>query len=169
MPDRPMSDPQRSQPPPHAGGGALFGFIGIAFLGALSGAFGAPGEWYEQLTKPAWNPPPWLFGPVWTVLYLTIGISAWWIVRVAGWRRSRGALVAWAIQMTLNIAWTPVFFGLHQMAVALGVIVAMWLAIVATIIAFMRLHRPAGLLLLPYLGWVAFATVLNGTLWWLNR
>lgn len=165
QPDSSSPDDSRAQ---SVGWGMLLVFLGISFLGALSGVAGAPGEWYDELTKPVWNPPPWIFGPVWTVLYIAIGTSAWWVVRTVGWRRSRAALTAWSVQMVLNIAWTPVFFGLHQMAIALGIIVAMWVAILATIIAFMRLHRPAGLLLIPYLGWVGFATALNATLWWLN-
>jgi tryptophan-rich sensory protein len=161
--------PDSSSGRPHAGPTELIGFILVAFLGAAAAAFGMPGEWFEGLNKPSWNPPAWLFGPVWTVLYITIGTSAWWMVRHVGWQRARPALIVWSVQMVLNIAWTPVFFGLHQPAVALVIIVAMWLAILATIVAFARLHKPAGLLLIPYLAWVSFATALNAALWWLNR
>lgn len=102
---------------------------------------------------------------MWTALYAMMGVSAWLV-----WRRgnARGALALWLLQLSFNAAWTPVFFGLHWMGVALIIIIAMWLAILATILAFRRHSRAAAMLLVPYLLWVSFATVLNATLWHLN-
>ena len=144
---------------------ALAAWVLLSFAASSSGAFFAPGEWYASLNKPSFNPPGWVFGPVWTALYLSMGVSAWLI-----WRRgnARGALALWSLQLVLNASWTPVFFGLHWLGVALCIIIAMWLAILATLLAFWRVRRPAALLLVPYLMWVGFATVLNAALWHLN-
>lgn len=143
----------------------LAGWVLLAFAASASGAFFSPGEWYATLNKPSFNPPGWVFGPVWTALYTMMGVSAWLV-----WRRgnARGALALWLLQLSFNAAWTPVFFGLHWMGVALAVIIAMWLAILATMLAFRRHSRPATLLLAPYLLWVGFATVLNAALRQLN-
>jgi translocator protein len=144
---------------------ALAGWVLLAFAASASGAFITPGEWYASLNKPSFNPPGWVFGPVWTALYAMMGFSAWLV-----WRRgnARRPLTLWLLQLALNAAWTPVFFGLHWMGVALVIIIAMWLAILATILAFWKRSRAAALLLVPYLLWVGFATVLNAALWHLN-
>jgi tryptophan-rich sensory protein len=144
---------------------ALAGFIALTFLAPLAGASSPPGDWYRTLVKPSWNPPAWIFGPVWTFLYLTIGVAAWGVWKRAGWHR---ALVPWAGQLALNAAWTPVFFGLRQMGWAFVVIVLLWGAIVATIAVFAKVERWTAWLLAPYLAWVSFATWLNFTLWRLN-
>ncbi|MBX3460047.1 MAG: tryptophan-rich sensory protein [Planctomycetes bacterium] len=143
----------------------LAGWVLLSFGASASGAFFSPGEWYAALDKPSFNPPGWVFGPVWTALYLMMGVSAWLV-----WRRGNAwrALALWLVQLALNAAWTPFFFGLHWMGVALCIIIAMWLAILATILAFRRHARAAALLLVPYLLWVSFATVLNAALWHLN-
>ncbi|WP_266077672.1 TspO/MBR family protein [Haladaptatus caseinilyticus] len=120
--------------------------------------------WYTTLQKPAFTPPSWVFGPVWTTLYLLTGIALYLV-----WRRgNRGALVIFAVQLALNAAWTLVFFGMRWPAGGLVVIVALLVAIGATIVAFTRVDRRAGLLLVPYALWVSFATVLNYELWRLN-
>ncbi|MCA8936575.1 MAG: tryptophan-rich sensory protein [Planctomycetes bacterium] len=144
---------------------ALIGWVLLSFAPSLTGVFFGPGDWYRQLEKPFFNPPNWIFGPVWTTLYLLMGISAWLV-----WRRgsSGWALKLFIVQLALNALWTPVFFGLHALGAALIVIVAMWLAILATIIAFWKLSRPGAAMLIPYLLWVSFATLLNASLWWLN-
>ena len=147
---------------------ALAGFLALAFLPALVGARFVPGEWYLQLAKPAWTPPGWLFGPVWTVLYVTIGVAAWLVWRRTGLRGALAAWTAWAIQLVLNGAWSWIFFGLRQPGAALVEIVVLWLAILATVIGFWRLRPLAGGLLLPYLAWVSFATALNAAIWRLN-
>ncbi len=147
---------------------ALAMFVAVAFLPALIGARFTPGAWYLELAKPAWTPPGWLFGPVWTVLYVTIGVAAWLVWRQAGFRKAPLVWLAWGGQLVLNAAWSWIFFGLHAPGAALVEIIALWLAILATIAAFRRLRPIAGALLLPYLGWVGFATALNAAIWRLN-
>ena len=143
----------------------LLGFIVLTFLAPLAGAFTPPGAWYQTLNKPSWNPPPWIFGPVWTLLYLGMAVAAWLVWKRGGQGQ---ALRLYLVQLALNAAWTPVFFGAHQLGAAFIVIVCMWIAIFLTQRAFQAVSRPAGLLLLPYLAWVSFASVLNFTLWRLN-
>jgi translocator protein len=142
----------------------LAGLILITFCAPLSAIFTPPGEWYASLHKPAWNPPAWLFGPVWTALYLMMATAAWQVWRRAGGRPLR----LYFAQLTLNAAWTPVFFGAREMGWALLVILLLWAAILATLLAFRRASKPAAWLLAPYLAWVSFATFLNFTLWRMN-
>jgi len=148
---------------------ALAGFIGVCFLAAFVGGratMNSVGEWYPTLAKPSWNPPSWLFGPVWSLLYLMMGIAAWLV-----WRRgeSSGAMVIFGIQLVLNVAWSLLFFGWRNPLAGLVDIVLLWIAIVITMIWFARVDRVAGWLFAPYLAWVSFATMLNFTLWRLNR
>ena len=143
-------------------------FILLAFLPAVFGARFAPGEWYLELAKPAWTPPGWLFGPVWFVLYVTIGVAAWLVWRRARFGDAPVAWIAWGAQLVLNGAWSWIFFGLRAPGPALIEIVVLWLAILATILAFRRLRPVAAALLLPYLAWVGFATALNAAIWRLN-
>lgn len=149
---------------------ALAGWLALCFaaaaLGGLAGA--GPGAWYASLQKPSWNPPAWIFGPVWTVLYTLMALCAWLVWRRGGWTAQRGPLRLFLFQLALNAAWTPLFFGLHQPGWALLDILLLLAAIAATIRAFWPIHRPAALLLLPYLAWIAFATLLNFTLWRMN-
>lgn len=147
---------------------ALIGWIAACFAAAACGAAWPPGEWYGELAKPPWNPPAWLFGPVWTTLYLAMAVAVWRVGR-GGWSGRRRALACFLVQLGLNAAWTPVFFGLHALGGAVVVIVALLVAIAATIRSFTRHDRVAAWLLVPYLGWVGFATVLNVELWRLNR
>lgn len=144
---------------------ALAGWVALSWSAALSGIIFMPGEWYAGLNKPSWNPPNWLFGPVWTALYLSMGVSAWLV-----WQTGRGrpALALFLIQLVLNALWTPVFFGLKQPGAAFAVILAMWCAIAATLGAFWRQSSTAAALLVPYLAWVTFAGALNFTIWQLN-
>jgi translocator protein len=135
----------------------------VAVLGGLASA-SAP-ETYRALDLPPYAPPSWLFGPVWTVLYVMIGISGWLLWRAGGWG---AALTAWAAQLVLNLAWTPLFFASERYGWALVEIVVLWLAIVATIVLAWRVSRPAAWLLVPYLGWVTFATALNAGIVVLN-
>ncbi len=127
-----------------------------------------PGEWYAQLSKPAWNPPNWIFGPVWTALYLMMAVAAWRIWRLGGFGGQRRPLILFFIQLALNAAWSPLFFGLKEPGLAFAEILVLWLAIVLTIAAFRRADRLAAGLLVPYLAWVSFASVLNFTLWRMN-
>ena len=143
-------------------------FLAASFSAAVLGGLSAPDAWFDALEKPSWNPPGWVFGPVWTVLYAMIGTSGWLVWKAHGTDAIRWALVLWLVQLLLNAAWSPVFFGLHRPGTALIIIVTMWFAIAATIGAFWPLQRTAALLLLPYLAWVTFATALNASIWQLN-
>lgn len=147
---------------------ALAGFLVVAFLPAIVGARFVPGAWYQELLKPAWTPPGWLFGPVWTVLYVTIGVAAWLVWRRVGFGAAASAWWAWALQLLLNGAWSWLFFGLRAPGAALVDIVGLGAAIVVTIVLFWRRRPAAGALLLPYLAWVTFATALNAAIWRLN-
>ena len=127
-----------------------------------------PGEWYARLNKPAWNPPSWIFGPVWSALYTTMAVAAWLVWKRGGFAAQRPALTLFLGQLALNAAWTPLFFGLHRPDLAFADIVLLWLAIALTLRSFSKVHRGAAWLLVPYIAWVSFATVLNGTLWRMN-
>jgi benzodiazapine receptor len=135
----------------------------VAFFGSQFEA----GAWYDSLQKPAWTPPDWLFGPVWTFLYALMALAAWkvWIAV----RRIDLALVVYGIQLVLNGLWSYLYFGLQRPDLALIDIVALWFAIVATIVLFRRRDRLAGALLVPYLLWVTYAAALNAAIWHLNR
>jgi tryptophan-rich sensory protein len=146
----------------------LVGWLLLCFAAASPGAFLMPGDWYASLQKPAWNPPGWLFGPVWSALYAMMAVAAWLVWKRGGFSAHRKALGLFLAQLVLNALWTPLFFGLHQPGLAFAEILLMWLAIAATLIAFRPISRPAFWLLVPYLAWVFFAAILNGTLWRLN-
>ncbi|MBX9791995.1 MAG: tryptophan-rich sensory protein [Pirellulales bacterium] len=149
----------------------LAGCVAACLLAGVVGAVFTAGSvdgWYGTIAKPAWTPPNWVFGPVWTVLYLMMGVAAWLVAR-RGWRASRTALAWFVLQLLLNIGWYLVFFGLRSPGWALPEIGILWIAIVATILAFARHSRPAAALLIPYLGWSTFAAALNGAIWLANR
>jgi len=141
-------------------------------VGGLSGYATARGvaDWYPTLTKPSFNPPAWVFGPAWTLLYIMMGVAAFLV-----WRKGldvdgvRIALTVFAVQLALNGLWSILFFGMRAPGLALAEIILLWIAIAITTVLFWRVTPTAGVLLLPYLGWVSFATVLNASLWWLNR
>jgi benzodiazapine receptor len=143
--------------------------LGAGLTGSLVMIGGRAPSWYATLAKPSFTPPNWVFGPVWTVLYFLMGIAAFLV-----WRKGlscagvKTALAWFLVQLGLNAVWTPVFFGLHRIGLALAVIVLLWLAIIATMYRFFRISRPSGLLLVPYLLWVSFAVVLNASFWRLN-
>jgi translocator protein len=147
---------------------ALAGWLLLCFAAASLGRLFGPDEWYRALEKPAWNPPGWIFGPVWTVLYTMMAVSAWLVWRQGSWGKHRTPLFIFLVQLSLNALWTPLFFGLHRPGVAFAEIVMLWLAIAVTLAAFSRVSRAAAWLLVPYLAWVSFAAVLNFTLWQLN-
>jgi translocator protein len=151
----------------------LLGFVLVALaaggLGSLATVPAVPG-WYAGLAKPSWTPPSWLFGPVWTLLYLTMGVAAWLVWREAGGVRAAGLpLTIWLVQLALNALWSFLFFGLRQPGWAFVEVVVLWLAILATVAACWRISPTAGAVLLPYLLWVSYAAALNGALWWMNR
>jgi benzodiazapine receptor len=138
-------------------------------VGFVSAVIGGDPSYYEQLVRPAWAPPPSVFGPVWTILYTLLGTAAWIVwTRAAGAARRR-ALIAFAVQLALNAAWTPVFFGLHQPGVAVAIIVGVLASVLAMVILFARARPGAAVLVAPLAVWVAFATCLNIAIWWLNR
>ena len=146
--------------------------IGISELAGVVGSvftFSAIPNWYAGLAKPVLNPPSWIFGPVWTTLYLLMGIAAF-LVWNKGWERKdvRKALALFLLQLVLNAAWTIIFFGLHSPFWAFMDISAMWLAMIWTMALFYRISKPAMWLLLPYILWVSFAGVLNFAIWNLN-
>lgn len=147
----------------------LIPWLLVPFVAAATGALWPPDAWFAALAKPSWQPPNWLFGPVWTTLYLLMGIAAWRVWRCGPAPDVAVALRWWWAQLALNALWTPVFFGLHAPGPALAVILTLAVLIVLTMRAFARVDRLAAGLLLPYLAWVSFASVLNASLWWLNR
>ena len=147
---------------------ALAVCIAITFLAPVLGAWAMPGEWYATLRKPTWNPPSWIFGPVWTALYLMMATAAWLVWQRGGWSGQRRALTLYLVQLVLNAAWTPLFFGLKMPGPAFAEILLLLGAIIATTVAFRRVNKGAAALLVPYLAWVSFAAFLNFTLWRLN-
>ncbi|WP_395753097.1 TspO/MBR family protein [Prosthecobacter sp.] len=147
-------------------GWALVVFLLITFAApALSAFIEMPGPWFDALRKPPLNPPKEVFGPVWTLLYTLMAVAAWLV-----WKREGfgPALKIYFVQLALNAAWTPIFFGAHALGLALGVIVAMWVTILMTWLSFRKVNAVAGWLFVPYLGWVSFATYLNFSFWQLN-
>jgi len=145
---------------------SLIAFLAVTIAAAAFGAQFTPGPWYESLAKPAWNPPNWLFAPVWSVLYAMMAVSAWLVwcrVRTLGW-----PLMLWFLQLGLNAAWSWLFFGLERPDLSALEIVFLLGVIIATLVAFFRIDRLAGWLLAPYAAWVTFAAALNISLWRLN-
>jgi len=137
--------------------------VAVVGIGLLIGSMTRPDGWYAALAKSSFNPPSWVFGPVWTVLYAMIAIAG-----ARTWERGTGGSDLWLAQMALNFAWSPVFFGLHRPGLALVIIVALLIAILAFIATRWRADRTAALLFLPYAAWVAFASVLNAAIVVLN-
>lgn len=149
-------------------GKSLIGLLLWIVISFLPGAFGGrflPGEWYRALDKPPWTPPGWVFGPAWTLLYLSMGVAAWLVWRERGWARAALPLGLFCLQLVFNGLWSWLFFGLRRPDWALADIVILWVAIAATIVAFWGVRPLAGGLLLPYLAWVSFATALNLEIW----
>eukprot|EP00271_Cylindrocystis_brebissonii_P010267 TRINITY_DN26407_c0_g1_i1.p1 TRINITY_DN26407_c0_g1~~TRINITY_DN26407_c0_g1_i1.p1 ORF type:complete len:178 (-),score=31.30 TRINITY_DN26407_c0_g1_i1:730-1263(-) len=139
-------------------------FIAVPLGGSFVIAFttGGPDAWYNDLEKPWWTPPGWVFPVIWTPLYILMGVAAWLVWRQGGFERQWLALLVFAIQLLLNFAWTPLFFSMHRPDVSLADIVLLWLAILGTIILFWPVNKWAALALVPYIIWVSIATSLNG-------
>lgn len=146
----------------------LAGWVLACFTAAAIGGLFRPGSWYTALRKPPWNPPSWLFGPVWMALYLMMAIAAWLIWRRGGFSRQRRPLGLFIAQLALNALWSPLFFGLKRPGLAFAEILILWGMIGATLYSFRKENLGAAALLLPYLGWVTFAAALNFTIWRLN-
>ena len=138
--------------------------FGVSVLGGRA-TVSALASWYPSLAKPDWTPPNWVFGPVWTLLYPLVAVAGW-----LAWRegRARVGTLLFLLQLALNAAWPWIFFGDRRIGLALLCVVAMWLAILATIRAFWPVSRSAAVLLVPYLAWVGFAIALNAAIWFLN-
>jgi benzodiazapine receptor len=153
--------------------GKLICSVSLCLLTGFLGSFATMDSvktWYADLSRPSFTPPDWAFGVVWPILYVMMGISAFLIwSRGIDKRQVRVALGLFILQLVLNGLWTPIFFGLHMIALALVDIVLLWAAILMTILAFWRISKTAAYLLIPYILWVSFAIVLNATLWFLNR
>lgn len=143
-------------------------FVLACAAAAAPGFIFRPGAWYRELAKPSWRPPDRVFGPIWFVLYVSIAASGWLIWREAGFAGAEQALVVYAVQLALNALWPAVFFGLRRPGLAFIEVVCLWLAILATIVAFRPIDALAAYLLIPYLLWVGFAVVLNFRIWRLN-
>ncbi len=151
---------------------ALLVFIVVTFAAASIGALATNSSvatWYPTLAKPSWNPPGWVFGPVWSALYLMMATAAWRVSLHTENPERRSALTWFFVQLGLNALWSCLFFGLRRPGLAFAEILVLWSTLVIILIKFARLDRLAAVLWLPYLAWVTFASVLNGTVWWLNR
>jgi translocator protein len=145
---------------------SLLFFLVVTVGGGLSiGLFTLPGEWYAGLVKPSFNPPNWIFGPVWTALYVMIAIAGW---RIYLKIPSGKVMKLWWLALALNFIWSPTFFGAQQLGIALVIIFALLAAILAFIVTSRSADRSASLLFIPYAAWVGFATLLNGALFILN-
>jgi len=141
--------------------------LGVGFVSGFATA-SSIGGWYAQLNKPAFNPPNWIFGPVWTLLYILMGISLWMIWKKPPSLYKSNALWLFFIQLFLNFCWSFLFFNFHKIGLALVDISVLWIFIVLTIIAFSKLDKTAAWLLVPYICWVSFATILNAAIYRLN-
>jgi len=151
----------------------IIGFIGwvvLCFAASFAGAIASiqTREFYDKLVQPEWAPPGWLFGPVWSVLFALMAIAAWLIWREGGFNKHRGALTLFIIQLIPNVLWSWLFFGWSKGSLAFADIVLLWVLILATVISFWKINRLAGAMLIPYLLWVSFATLLCYSTWQLN-
>ena len=148
----------------------LLVWLVVSFIAAAIGGAASiqAGPFYADLVRPDWAPPPSIFGPVWTVLYALMGIAAWLVWRVGGFRAARSALTLFLVQLAFNALWSWLFFAWQRGALAFADILLLWVLIVATLIAFWRIRALAGALLVPYLLWVSFAAALNYFVWRLN-
>jgi benzodiazapine receptor len=165
----PSTSPPIRSPAHQVAGLALF--LTICITAMIAGAIVTTPNvttWYKELVSPPWTPPPWLFGPVWTILYIMMAVSAWLVWMRAEASNTRWPLTLFGIQLVLNVVWSWLFFGIKNPNFALVEILVLLVAIALTIISFWRISRTAGLLLVPYIAWVMFATSLNVGFWWLN-
>ena len=147
---------------------SLLPFVALCFAVAAIGSWFTTGSvktWYAGLQRPDWTPPDWIFGPVWTVLYLLMAISAWLVWSAVGWG---AALTLFTIQLMLKALWSLMFFGMHRVGAAYAEILLLWMMLIATAVAFLPVSLLAAWLLLPYIAWVAFASYLNFRIWQMN-
>lgn len=149
----------------------LAGFLAVnVIVSGIGGAItsSSVADWYPALAKPPFNPPDWLFGPVWTLLYIVMAVAAWRVWRQAGWRQARAALLIYFLQLGVNLAWSALFFGLRRPDLALADCLLLLVMVVVTAVAFRRHDGIAALLMVPYALWVGFACLLNGSIVALN-
>ena len=149
----------------------LLVFLAICFTAAgIGGAVTTPkiATWYATLAKPTWNPPNWIFGPVWSALYFCMAVAAWLVWRQGGFSGARVPLALFGTQLVLNVLWSCIFFGLEMPGLAFVDVLLLWTAIAATMVTFWQRSSVAGILFLPYLAWVSFASVLNLVIWRMN-
>ena len=156
-------DPKRAERRP-----LLYFLLGTLAVGASASLFTEPSisTWYAELIRPSFAPPNWVFAPVWTTLYVLMGVAAWRVWRIAGTKSPE--MGVYAAQLIFNLAWSAIFFAAHQIGLALAELCLLLVLILATTILFWRRDRIAGLLFLPYLAWSSFASVLNYAFWALN-
>lgn len=154
------------KPAPHPLLGLLYWLL-LCFAAAAIGGLASANaqDFYGQLIRPSWAPPAWLFGPVWTLLYIMMGVAAWLVWKDKGWDKAGMALRLFVVQLGANALWTWIFFVWHMGALAFVEILMLWVLIVWTLVAFWRVRKAAGLLLVPYLLWTSFATVLSFFMW----
>lgn len=143
-------------------------WIVISLTAGMIGSRFMPGAWYESIAKPSWTPPDLVFGPVWTLLYILMGVAAWIVWRSGAETGRLAPLSVFIFQLALNALWSYIFFGLHKPGAAFAEILALWAMILATLVLFWRVRPAAGFLLIPYLAWVTFASALNYQIWRLN-
>ena len=150
----------------------LLVWLVICLAAETAGAFltgpGIRSGWYASLAKPSWTPPSWVFGPVWTLLYAAMGVAAWMVWQREEGLRRHGRLWLFGAQLAANVIWSALFFTFHDPGAAMADLVVLWILVVSTAVAFWRIHRPAGLLLVPYLAWLTYAATLNFSIWRLN-
>lgn len=148
----------------------LFGWLFLAFATSAIGAIASinAGDFYQELVRPEWSPPGWLFGPVWTALYAMMAVSAWLVWRKNGFSAARFALSLFLVQLAVNALWSWLFFMWRLGGIAFADIILLWVLIVSTIFLFWRYSKIAALLLAPYLAWVSFAAALNFSIWQMN-
>jgi tryptophan-rich sensory protein len=147
-------------------------FLVLAFAAAALGALATATSvdtWYPTLRKPDWNPPSWIFSPVWTLLYLLMAVATWRAWRTENVSTARRTVSLYSAQLTLNALWSILFFGMRQPGAALIEIIILWALLVVILLRFWRLDRIAAMLWAPYVAWVTFAAFLNGAIWTLNR
>ena len=143
----------------------------VCFAAAgIGGAVTTPkiGTWYSTLVKPSWNPPAWIFGPVWSALYFCMAVAAWLVWRQGGFSGAKVPLTQFVVQLALNFLWSCIFFGLEKPGLAFGEVLLLWLTIVTTMVLFWQRSMIAGILFVPYLAWASFASFLNFTIWRMN-
>lgn len=149
-------------------GGFLIASFSAAAVGGAATA-SSVGTWYRALHKPAWNPPDWIFGPVWTLLYILMSVAAWRVWRTGDSTAARRTFRWFSAQLFFNLLWSVLFFGLRSPGLAFAEVIVFWAVLVVMLRHFWQADRIAAYLWAPYVAWVSFASVLNGTVWWLNR